>query len=307
MIKGIPYFGVENNEILSKIENTKVSNTITYDSVYKLIEAEINKNVIAIIEDKWLTWLTDIMFNYRDNICFLPYYTFELYERNLFKNKSTNKGHMLIKNDKMYIRYNYELHTLQLSEDFKLVVYDLNTEAKYIIKANKWFDEDFDQDKLYSYYVMSAYYEDEHLFNGYHSGYHYIDKQVKGFINKEKEQRKVLNLASYGKCETLTDYRDVRNYKYAQLFGIEKVNSELEQYYKRRVRFDSYLACIIWSNAKSIDEKFNKRLNKLKTTSSILVYAPIGAKFKDPRLILKSYWYGVGDKEDKLTLNIKNV
>ena len=70
MIQGIPYFGETTQEIYEYIQSEKYINTepkeITYNSLYELIISNIGKRIIVVIDNKWLTWLTDIVFNYRD-------------------------------------------------------------------------------------------------------------------------------------------------------------------------------------------------------------------------------------------------
>ena len=107
MIEGIPYFGEDNQYIWEDILCSDIKNKLNEDSLYDLINSRIDKKVVVVIDGKWFTWLNDIAFNYRDKECYIPYYSFELYEISGEGFKTDNKGHLLYDGDTVNIRYNY--------------------------------------------------------------------------------------------------------------------------------------------------------------------------------------------------------
>ena len=54
-----------------------------------------------------VVYLSDADINYRDKKLSLPYFEYKIQETDKLKND--NKGHILIKNGKTYIRYEYDL------------------------------------------------------------------------------------------------------------------------------------------------------------------------------------------------------
>lgn len=299
---GIPYFGENHNSILKKIETTQITSVLKYDCMYNMIMTEAPKKTVVIIDNQWFTWLRDIQFNYRDGVCSLPYFTYELYDMDKTAKQQDDRGHLLVNDDntKYLIRHNYQLNHLVLdfNDKIELTVYDLDTEEKYVIYTDAWFTGKFSLSELYAKYINSAYKEDDFLYNKHLGGYHAILQQFYGNTNKEKQYRNELGLNHYTGNIKTEDFRDVREYRKEQLFD-NVIVEHIEQYEYRRLRFDCMLFCIIKSNAESNDDKFNERLANLKQDESILIYRPL----RDvPALIFKSYWFGTGSYSNKYAI-----
>lgn len=257
---GIPYFGEDTYNIINNIQKAQISADKVYPTVYEMIKQEAFKQTVVVIDNCWLTWLRDIRFNYRDREAKLPYYEFETYDIKVAKNYSNNKGHLLLNPETniWYIRYNYMLKFLDFKSNTQLTVYDIEKQIKYTISAEDWFTDIFDLEELYAYYINSAYYEDDFLYNKHLGGYHYITRQFKGFINLEWKKCKELNLPNFAKehYETVeSDYRDVRQYKKEQLFGL-KIIEHIIPYKLRRLLFDCLLYCIIQQGSLTADLVF---------------------------------------------------
>lgn len=290
MIQGIPYFGEETQEITERILKSKIEYTKEFNSLYDIINEHINKKIIVIIDNKWLSWLNDIIFNYRDKKCYIPYYTYELFKVQDKKYKSNNKGHLVIKDITLYLRYNYNYKKFDINiNNLSLILYDMQTNKKYKVNTTNWIAEkEFNIDKLYNLYVDGCYKEDDFIYNKHEGGYHYIYKSPKEFKNKEKTLREAYNLQAYhmdSKFEA--DYRDVRNFKYEEVIQKIGLRETIELYKVRRLKFESYLYCILRQNIKpsNIDSKFTEQWKKLGVTKDHIKYGQSGIK-----LIFKAYW-----------------
>ena len=298
MIEGIPYFGENNNEIYERII-TGVKNGACkekrYTTIYKLIHENIDNKLVVIIDGHWLTWLNDIRFNYRDHKCYIPYFTYELYSVDGSKRRSDNKGHLLLKDGpsgkELFIRYNYKYEKLELSENnFRLNVYNLDTNEFMVLCSNNWINYTFDMNELYEKYIDSCFKNDDYLLNKHMGGYHYITRTVDKFVNKEKLIRNDLGLRHYSEIQACdSDYRDVRQYKYEQVVQMKGLRESLSKLYKlRRLDFDCLIYCIMRENAipYNCSDEFKIDWEKLGTKEGN-DYIKYG---KDIKLIIKSYW-----------------
>lgn len=299
---GIPYFGLETPAIIQNIFSSKCERGYKmYKTVKELIDTEaIANDVVVIIDGKWLTWLRDIQFNYRDGSCTIPYYKFNTRTYKYSKKRSNNKGHLITNKEKgtVTVRYKYDLLEKQFGPNESLTVYNLKTEKKYHIKAKNWFDTEFNMLNLYIDYIRSAYRADAPEL-GYPGGYHYIARQFKGFVNMEKKLRDSRGLKHYnGRRKDLVDYRDVREYNFEQLFTNAEDAPRL-LYRIRKLMFDSHLYCIIQQNAVPDKEYQRAQYSKLGSQPCLVKYAVPGCT---PTLIFKSYWYGQGTYEDRLKI-----
>lgn len=287
MIEGIPYFGDNNQSIWEDILKSSIKYNINENSLYDLVNKRINQKCVVVIDNKWLSWLNDITFNYRDKECYIPYYSFELFETTDTNIRTDNKGHLLFDGDTLKIRYNYKLEKYNIDiNKLSLVIYDLATNEKYMVHTDKWIDEcEFSIDKLYELYLDSCYIEDDFIINKHTGGYHYIIKVVDKFFNKECYLRKELGLQHYSsESELSEDYRDVRNYRYTEVIKLSGFRDTIETYKLRRLRFESYLYCVLRANLKPNKAKFKQEWNKLGKSVDFIKY---GDKIK---LIFKSYW-----------------
>lgn len=278
MISGIPYFGEQTQEITNSIlNNNDINYEKEYDSLYSLIVDNIDKHIIVIIDNKWLTWLNDIVFNYRDKECYIPYYTYKLHRINDRQFKSNNNGHLILIDNTLYIRYEYSFNKKILDiNNFRLKCINIDTMESFEIYSSNWIDNiEFDLDKLYKLYIDSCYSDDDFSITKHSGGYHYIEKSVKGFQNKEKKYREIEGLNTFTDSYKYEhDYRDVRQYKYNEVVTKYGMLETTDNYKVRRLKFECYLYCLI--RGKLLDNiKFNNGIYK------------IGDNIK---LIIKKYW-----------------
>ena len=301
MIQGIPFFGEQHNSIMKEILEADVNEHIKYETMTDLICSEVQKHTVVVIDNEWFSWLHDVQFNYRDSKVYLPYYTYELFDIETDNTQSLNRGHVLLSEDKKtwQLRFNYDLKLLPINIKEKLTLFDLDTHKKYFVSADDWYYDTFNIDTLYLKYLSSAYYDFDELLEKRQSGYHYINRQFKGFRNVEWNKRKALELPNFKENQPcITDFRDVRQYRKEELFG-NTVRETIIPYKLRRLMFDSLLYCIIKQDSKTDDAEFNSRYAKLKTQDCILNYRPY---YNAPPLIFKSYWYGVDSADAKRSI-----
>ena len=279
MIKGIPYFGDETQEIYDKILRVDYTqrNVVHYNSMYDIIKEYIGQRIIIVIDNKWLSWLNDIVFNYRDKECYIPYYTYELFKIEDKIPKDNNKGHLILKDGALWIRYNYNFKKYYLDgSKLLLKCFNLDTGNSFLVSTCNWiYDKGFDIDKLYKLYIESSYVEDDFDINKHAGGYHYIERSPVAFKNKEKELQLDYMLPIYSEeFRYEHDYRDVRNFKYNEVITKCGMLSTTDLYRERRLKFESYLYCCIRKDLMD-NIKFNKGIYKY------------GGSIK---LIIKDYW-----------------
>lgn len=287
MIKGIPYFGEQTQEIVSSIlANNDIIHEKNYNSLYELIMDNIDKHIVVVIDNKWLTWLNDIVFNYRDRECYIPYYT---YKEQLITDRTfrtNNKGHLILDGNNIRVRYEYNYNKLNITgNNLYLDCADIDTQERFIVKTNTWINEtNIDFDKLYKLYVNSSYKDDDFIINKHKGGYHYIELSPKEFVNKERKLREQYDLSNYSdEFYYIKDYRDVRQYEYEEVIKINGLLDNLELYRERRLRFESYLYCCL-RNGLFNNIQFKNHIYK------------VG---KEIKLIIKDYWLDNISKPNK--------
>ena len=104
--RGIPYLGEDTPNMYKRIRNNirfKTIHTTFYDMWYNL---EPNR-YLAIVDKQWLTWLDDIIFNYRDNKIMLPYYKYKYFDVILTPKKLD--GNLIYNNGVLTITHSYNL------------------------------------------------------------------------------------------------------------------------------------------------------------------------------------------------------
>jgi len=289
MLVGIPYFGEKNTDIYNDILNSKCSDTIDYESLYELIDKNIANRLIVIINNKWLTWLNDIRFNYRDKTAYIPYFSYDLFEHTVKGNSTDNEGHLIKFGNTVYIRHNYLLNKYEIDiNSIQFDVYNVKENKRYALTVNskKWTSEEkFNIDKVYGLYLDSCYKQDDFLVNKHSGGYHYILRNPYTFSNRELKYRDELGLRHYSiKHEPEVRYRDVRQYTIEQVNQLVGIRTNTELYEIRKLKFESYLYCLLRENLKSDDDAFNIQLEALGKTEQFIKYG------KGIRLIFKSYW-----------------
>lgn len=293
-VYGIPYFGEQTLEIENKLRETDKTDIQTreYAQLYNLIQENINKKALVIIDNQWFTWLNDIEFNYRDKTASIPYYKYGIkYIEN--NSHADSKGHIILQEDKskIGIRYNFILDRQWISKTGRLTIYYIDEDRLEKATWNTWIsnseiEKSIDEilNKLYNLYINQAVkpQDSEHL-----GGYHFILKHT-GFQNIEYQQRQQLGLAVF-KSERYKydEYRDVRQYRQTELAendkkSIEKLREQqgetwLKHHRDRRLAFESYLYTICRSGR--LDNlKFSRGIYKIKHSDQTMI------------LILKQYW-----------------
>lgn len=285
MVNGIPYFGEDNNQKWREILDSEVSETIVYDSLYNIVDK--NTYGVIVIDNKYLTWLHDIVFNYRDKECYIPYYSFELFNEKDILRKKDNDGHLIITDKGCLVRYNYKLEKYNINiNNLSLIMYDLHTNKKVRITTDKWFSEEkFNIEELYQLYIDSAYTEDDYLVTNHLGGYHYISRAPKGFKNREMSIRERHRLNNYSpECETIENYRDVRRFRLDDIVKIKGLRNNNLNYHLRKLNFESYLYCCLRQGVKPDDREFAKKWETLGKQKDIIKYG------NGIMLIFKSYW-----------------
>ena len=288
-IPGIPYFGVKHNKIETDIKSSKVSFEKEYDSLYELIQEEKGKDKIVLIsynDNEWLSYLRDIKFNYRDGLCFIPFYTYDIKEIDEHY-KSSYKGHILkLSDETIGIRYNYCLRQQIVDlEHNSFVLYDLEKECKYQVKFKKWYSFDtFDIDELYQLYIDYLKNFEDNLIHKHTEGYHIVSKNVYAMDNAEKKFREKYKLKEYLQSDVNIYYRDVRNLSEEAVISKFGVDFCDKPYWERKLDFESFLYCILHSGAVPNND-FKLEWNKLGKSKEFIKYG--NEKIK---LIFKSYW-----------------
>lgn len=285
-IKSIPYLGKQNNIIREYIIESKELEVIETD-IYSFISNVDLASTLVVVDNKWLTWLDDIVFNYRDKKCYIHYWKYDIIplDENLVKRDIYQ--YLIEINNTFYLRYNYEYCTLNINLDTELSLYNLKLDKRYKAKFADWVNEtEFNLDKLYQLYVKSCFYDDK-LLQSREQGRYYIDKFSKKLSNRELRLRSELGVPTFKNkkhLDTDRDYRDVRNYRIEELQAKYGIVETIDCYKHRRIYFDSYLYCIMRANILSNNKEFNKEFNKLNKPDKILKY---GDSIK---LIFKAYW-----------------
>jgi hypothetical protein len=288
-IHGIPYYGTNSQEIEYNIRNSEITEEIVYDSLLELISKEATETKTVVIEDTtgmWLSYLRDIRFNYRDKKLFIPYYSYKTYSIPRGNIKRNYNGHLVLNNDTLDIRYEYNFKTLELGTiNYSIILYDIEAQKKYkAIYKNLYNNSEFSIEEMYSLYINSCVNEDDYLLVKHTEGYHVINKYIKGTLNKERDLRKEYNLDDYeSNNQGCLKYRDVRNYNSEQFIQLHGLNMNDIPYWKRILSFESYLYCVIQSGATPFGE-FKSEWKKLENGKEFIKYG------NDIKLIIKRYW-----------------
>ncbi len=287
MITGIPYFGENTQQIAEYILSNacNIHETVCM-SMYEFIMSNIDKHVVVLIDNKWVTWLNDIVFNYRDKECYIPYYSYKEYEIEDRTFKTNGRGHLILKDNHLRVRYDYIYNKFDITlPNLRLTCINIDTKEIFDVIINQWItDTDIDLDKLYKLYINASYKDDDFLVNKHAGGYHYIDKSPNQFVNKEKKLREQYGLSSYADgYRYYKDYRDVRQYKYDEIIKLIGMIDNVELYRERRLRFEVYLYCCLRTSLLN-NIHFKNHIYKLGNNA---------------KLILKDYWLDNINKPNK--------
>ena len=243
--------------------------------LYSFIQVSKCNRSLFIIDD-CRTWADDICFDYKHKKCYLPYYKFKITP--LPEGTRVNEYSQFFDGDDgLYIRYEYELHTLdiELNKVYKVYFELENVYAEVVF--DRWIDDkEIDNNKLYQLYINSCFYPTE--LDTYNKGYHFIDKETKKLHNYERRVRKKFKLDDFSPYnQEIPEYRDVRWYKLPEIINKVQVTS-IENFKLRRLDFESYLYCCLRQGLSN---------SKFDLLDSSYAYFKIG---KQVPLIVKGYW-----------------
>lgn len=294
MLRGIPYFYENNNEVYRYLiekevsdkieENTDIKETSILDLINWTLNNDINTAII--IDNTFISFIRDIQFNYANHIIEIPYMRYEV---DTVESKTTNK-HIIRKSSKeVYVRYNYEYAKHQIKIGDTLKILSISDEKINIsqIKLTSYTGSlaEASTEKLLELYHNYCYQDDDYRITKHLEGYTYITKDFINVKNKENYLRKSFNLPTYKDDvhPKEIDYRDVREYRADQLMKDTALwlnSSSSEPYQIRRLRFESYLYCVLAEHLNFKEEDIYSKLQHKK------IYK-IGT---EKPLILKNYW-----------------
>lgn len=294
-MKRIPYFGKNSNDIMLHINKAEIEDTIETD-LYSFVINNISNDIVFVFEDYVYAWVSDIKFNYRDKECYIPYYKFDLYYDT--DRLNDNNGHLIIKDNKRYIRYNFDLATCKILLNTYYICYSVSQQKKFKIIFNRYYTGLFSINTLYKLYINSCYSDDNYLVVKHEGGYHYINKKTDSYKNLEGILRVKYDLREYKNKEYI-DYRDVREYKYIELVDKLGLIENSEIYKIRRLRFESYLYCNLREENQPMDYDKDE-WNKLGKTYDYIKY--YGYDKQVIPLFIKSYWLN----DNLVTKKVKN-
>lgn len=301
-IKSIPYLGKENNDIRETILDMEIISEIEVN-LYSFINSEDIHSKLVVVDNKWLTWLDDIVFNYRDKKCYIHYWKYDIMPLDESLVKRDSFQYLIEKDGTYYLRYNYEYCEIKIDINTELIIYDLDKEEKYKVIIKDWLlEKRFDIEKLYKLYIESSFYDDN-ITRDREYGRYYIDKFSKKLTNRELKLRYDLFIDTFKENQTISedDFRDVRNYTLEHIWTRYGMLDTLDTYKDRRLKFDSYLYCILRANIESNNSEFNNEWYKLGINRNIIKYGD------NIKLIFKDYWKdGIEVKKYQTWMRIKN-
>lgn len=285
MERGIPYFGENNNEIWKDIIERDIDEHRKYKSVLDFVNAECYKKTVVIIDNKWLTWASDAVFNYRDHEANFYYYEFKLFEIDSAR-RTDNKGHLILDKEhkKIKVRYEYELKKVDITPNSIFTLYDVDGNKKYECSlGGVWTtDKTFRAESLYELYIKSCFSQNDYKVVKHEGGFHFLDKKIEKFENIEHRLRNMYGLdTQIGELREIPPYRDVRKFRYEEIQKKYGIFFDTELFRYRKLRFESTLYCFMRAGANAEDIKNWEQLGKN------LDYIKYG---KDIKLIFKSYW-----------------
>lgn len=304
---GIPYVG--NNYNINTEEFIENSNL----TLKEAIEEFSTRQYIVIIdaEKRYYSYLRDICFDYMNGEIFIPYLTYDLYELKSYKGNKDR--HLLVIDDKVNIRYNYDIekyiiYNKEIKQD--ILLYDVKEKRCIKIIWDKLTKEDtFSMKDIYEKYLNCiAFIEDNKVVKNI-GGYNYLTKEADGFTNTENRLRKSKKIKTFrmgkinfdNKQKSIFNYRDVRNITAAQLILMLRNNSNLIRL-TSELDIGQKVKYIIHDELNFIDRLRTFELNMFNIVHNKLV--PIEAEYSDIwDKISNDYYaiYAVGDLEYKLT------
>lgn len=301
-IPGIPYFGLETQDIMDKIKTSKISRVIEYNSLYDLIQSEKSPTKLIVIDTNTndriygdneisVSYLRDICFNYRDKEIFIPYYIYKIFKTPKESKKSMKiyKGHLLDLGDSIGIRYEYKLCSRAINLTYnEIMLYDLEANDLYMVTFNKYYSKStFNIQELYNNYLAYCCDNEDYKLLKHTEGYHLISKNIEGVKNHERIFRKRFNLNDYQDSSVNFSYRDVRNFTLSEFEAKLGFFDFSKPYWERKLDFESQLYCIMRDNVIPDDTDIEFKEEFKKFMDGKKQHIKYGDEIK---LIFKDYW-----------------
>lgn len=286
MYKRIPYFGENSNEIMEMINDVEAEEEYRC-SLYDFVLSHLENDTVFVIKDYVYSYVSDIKFNYRDKECYVPYFDFDLYATEVIND---NRGHLIVKNGKRQIRYNFKSCKLDIKLNHAYTMFSISQRKKFKVIFTSYYTGIFSINRLYQLYLDSCYKDDNYVVLKHESGYHYINQKTSTYKNLEKNLRRKYKLPDYAEQEQEKDYRDVREYTYMEVMEKIGIFANTELYKIRRLRFEAYLYCSLREDLVPDDcpewQDLGTKYNYLKIKETI-------------PLFIKSYWLNKPKKQVK--------
>lgn len=308
MVRGIPYWGTATFADLRSIPTLPVL-SYTANDWYSLFSMLIDDEYCVIIQDKgrvFLSWCSDVVFDYRDKAIFVPYYS---YDKKAISDTQKHK-HLDTSEDVIHLHYNFRLKLKPLliracryvSDDIlvyqpatKKVLRIVLTELPYVIPGSVP-----SADELYSRYVEATYYDELWSEVEYRNKYHWISD--KG-INIESELRRKYGLPTNElgrntvcteQVARLLDCRDIRSYDLSTMQSVFGYKGTNKLYPVRWFEFSAYLLLNMLSGAVWQETAFNKGLRRLQTGDEVFEYGN-----RELPLYIKHYYLPTDNRKPK--------
>lgn len=287
MLKGIPYWGETTFEDMRELHRLPVENYTATDW-YSLFSMLIAEEYCLIVETEgtvFLTWCSDVVFDYRDKAIFAPYYRYDK------QSVVTRMEHKHLDKDKeqTWVHYNFQLclkplliYSCRYICPF-IKVYNPREKRVLCISLTSmpYIPPDFvlSGRELYTRYVAASYYDENWAEIEFKNRYHYISA-MHG-INKEAELRKKHKLQTYrlGRNRLCTydvmhllRCKDIRQYDLHVLQTVFNYNGMDKKYPVRWFEYSAYLLLCMLSGQRWIEKDFDAGIRKLHSGAEVFSY-----------------------------------
>lgn len=302
-MKGSPCWGKNTYQDILKIDLNRAINLsldtfntlliknniddIEVKDIYTLFLALHRLNMLFVIKDKdtldserselFLSWCSDISFNYRDRKIVIPYYSFSRVECNTKFDYSETDYIDSIGKNKISLKYAFKLNLLTVDDREtgerldNLYVYDYESKLVYLINLSGLpylSSETFSMEDLYNRYINSAYIVSDLVMEKEKWKYYSIENPKGRYINIEHKQRSNRGLPHYfDKYNVNYKYRDVRHYNFEELMGYFLVDDESD-FSLRLYLFEAYLYCIFAQKLEVLEDDYKTGFNALFESNS---------------------------------------
>jgi len=285
------------------VERYNVQDNIvkTEKSVFTILEHLISSNFVFLItinNKLRYSWCSDIRFNYRDKLIFIPYLD---YEEISVESNTTNEYIERIDDKHVNIHYNFSLQSYLIMNknafvNSKVYFFDTNELKLYFLDLSEYvlIDNLFSISELYKYYVNASFLDSSVSVQSYNS-YYYTNNKVEDKIRCKNNLNKYKNYD-----DKLLNYVDIRLYEFSLLRTQFSFNFDLQNdviYNKRKFYFEAYLLLHNLCNDDFVESEYNRQYKKLGTILRFMKYEEDKNGFP---MFLKHY-YKLNDNLPKLS------